>query len=429
MTVRPPGTVPQADPAALVRADGVHRAVYRDPTIFAQEMERIFKATWVFLCHESQVSVPGDYLTLGVGREPVIVVRDEESRLRVLVNRCRHRAAAVCEWEMGNANTFRCQYHGWTYRNDGKLIAVPMPERFGEGVTERLDLLAAPRVESYRGLIFGSFNPLVPSLAEYLGPAARSYVDRFLDQCGDVDLVAHRDAHRIDMFGNWKLQMENGIDGYHGRFTHRSFFGVIQARTGKDVRFASSIGTATSKAFRNGHTAIDPETPSQQPLRDRIASLPDAERLLRDLRSGVGDAEYERLVAVLPGIGINVGIFPNLQLIGIHIRRIEPVSVDRTVVSVRPLLVAGAPAEFNQLRLRYHELFYGPAGFGQPDDFEMFRRVEHGLDDTEDGWLRFERGIDREGDDPENRVGHVSDETPQRGQYRAWRDLMTRGAG
>src|ERR1700745_102462 len=147
MTVRSSGTVLQADPAALVREDRVHREVYRNPAIFAQEMERIFKGTWVFLCHESQVAVPGDYLTLRVGREPVIVVRDEESRLRVLVNRCRHRAAAVCEWEMGNANTFRCQYHGWTYRNDGKLIAVPMPERYDEGVTEGLDFLAAPRVE------------------------------------------------------------------------------------------------------------------------------------------------------------------------------------------------------------------------------------------------------------------------------------------
>ncbi len=145
MTVRPPGTVLEADPAALVREDRVHREVYRNPEIFAQEMERIFKGTWMFLCHESQVAHPGDYITLRVGREPVIVVRDEESRLRVLVNRCRHRAAAVCEWEMGNAKNFRCQYHGWTYGNDGKLIAVPMPERFDEGVTERLDLLAAPR--------------------------------------------------------------------------------------------------------------------------------------------------------------------------------------------------------------------------------------------------------------------------------------------
>jgi benzoate/toluate 1,2-dioxygenase subunit alpha len=413
-------------PADLVREDGVHRQIYRDPEIFAMEMERIFKATWVFLCHESQLVARGDYLTLKIGTEPVIVVRDESGQLRVLVNRCRHRAAAVCEWEVGNAKSFRCQYHGWTYRNDGALIAVPFPERYDEEVNERLGLLAVPRVESYRGLVFASFNPDVPSLTDHLGPGARGYVDRFLDQCGGAELVVHRQAHRIDMHGNWKLQVENGMDGYHGGFTHRSFFSVMQRRTGKSVRYASGLKTASAKAFRNGHAAIDPETTSQQPLVDRIASLPDATRLLGDLRARVGDDECDRLVSVLPGIGINVGIFPNLQLIGIHVRRIEPVSVNRTVVSVRPLLVADAPVEFNRLRLRYHELFYGPAGFGQPDDFEMFDRVERGLDDTEDSWLRFERGIGGEEGIGEDRVGHVSDETPQRGQYRVWAQLMTR---
>jgi nitrite reductase/ring-hydroxylating ferredoxin subunit len=411
--------------ASLVRPDGVHREIYRDREIFALEMDRIFKGTWVFMCHESQVAAPGDFVTMRIGTEPVIVVRDESATLRVLVNRCRHRAAAVCEWETGNTKTFRCQYHGWTYRNDGALVAVPLPERFGDDVTDRLHLLAAPRLEVYRGLVFASFNAEVPRLAEHLGPGALSYVDRFLDQCAGASLVAHPEAHRIDMHGNWKLQVENGIDGYHGGFTHRSFFSVMQRRTGKSVRYASGQKSATARAFRNGHAAIDPETPSQQPLLDRIASLPDAERLLGALRSRV-PAEYDRLVSALPGTGINVGIYPNLQLIGIHLRRIEPLSVDRTVVSVRPLLAADGPPEFNRLRLRYHELFYGPAGFGQPDDFEMFSRVEQGLDDTEDDWLRFERGIDQEVTDDEQRVGHVSDETPQRGQYQAWLELMTR---
>src|ERR1700728_1835745 len=106
------------DPCDLVREAGVHRDIYRDVGVFGLEMERIFKGTCVFLCHESQVAIPGDYLTLRVGMEPVIVVRDEASQLRVLVNRCRHRAAAVCESELGNAKIFRCQYHGWTYRNE-----------------------------------------------------------------------------------------------------------------------------------------------------------------------------------------------------------------------------------------------------------------------------------------------------------------------
>jgi len=418
-----------ATPGALVRDDGVHREIYRDPEIFALEMERIFKQTWVFTAHDSELTGPGDYLTLRIGAEPVVLVRGEDGQVRVLVNRCRHRGAIVCELAAGNAKSFRCQYHGWTYRNDGQLVGVPYPERHSADVRERLGLLALPRVESYRGLIFASFNPGVPPLAEYLGPGVMGYVDRFLDQCLDLPLVAHRQAHRIAMDANWKLQLENGMDGYHAGFTHRSFFDVMQRRTGSSVRYASGLPTATSRAFRNGHCAIDPETASRKPLVTRVATLPEAAERLAALRRGVGDDRYEDFLTGLPGAGINVGIFPNLQLIGIHIRRIEPVSVNRTVVSVRPLMVDGAPDEVNWLRLRYHELFYGPAGFGQPDDFEMFERVEAGLDGTHDGWFRFERGYGREErrDDGDTALGNVTDETPQRGQYRQWATLMTRG--
>jgi phenylpropionate dioxygenase-like ring-hydroxylating dioxygenase large terminal subunit len=417
-------TAPTVD--QLVRDDGVHRDIYRDADVFEREMTRIFKRTWVFMAHESEVPEPGDYVTRTVGREPVVLVRGEDGVLRAVVNRCRHRAALVCEHEAGNAKSFRCQYHGWTYRNDGRLIGVPHPERQTEDVRERLGLVRLPRVESYRGLVFASFNPDVPDLVDHLGPAARGYVDRFLDHCMGLPLVAHQQAHRIAMRGNWKLQVENGLDGYHAGFTHRSFFDVMRRRTGASVRYASGLPTATARAFRNGHAAIDPETKSRKPLIQRVSTLPGAAEKLDAVRAQVGDDKYEEFVGGVTGAGINVGIFPNLQLIGIHIRRIEPVSVGRTVVSVRPLLAPDAPDELNWLRLRYHELFYGPAGFGQPDDFEMFDRVEEGLADTEDGWLRFERGHGEENqvDEGETALGNVTDETPQRGQYRQWRALM-----
>jgi nitrite reductase/ring-hydroxylating ferredoxin subunit len=415
-----------AHPERLVRDDGVRREIYRDAGVFALEMERIFKQTWVYLAHESELGANGDYLTLRVGAEPVVLVRGEDSEVRALVNRCRHRGAIVCEHAAGNAKSFRCQYHGWTYRSDGRLIGVPYPERHRADVRERLGLLALPRVESYRGLIFASFSPDVPALSDHLGAGVTSYIDRFLDQCLGMPLVAHPQAHRIVMRANWKLQLENGLDGYHAGFTHRSFFDVMQRRTGSSVRYASGLPTATSRAFRNGHCAIDPETTSRRPLVTRVATLPEAAERLEALRGEVGDDRYEDYLTGLPGAGINVGIFPNLQLIGIHLRRIEPVSVNRTVVSVPPLLVDGAPDQVNWLRLRYHELFYGPAGFGQPDDFEMFARVEAGVEDTCDPWLRFERGHGEEKilDDGETSLGNVTDETPQRGQYRQWAALM-----
>jgi phenylpropionate dioxygenase-like ring-hydroxylating dioxygenase large terminal subunit len=414
-------------PETLVRDDGVRREIYRDPEVFSLEMERIFKRTWVFMAHESELPAGGDYLTMRIGAEPVVLARGEDDEVRALVNRCRHRGAIVCERAAGNAKSFRCQYHGWTYRNDGLLVGVPYPERHSADVRERLGLIALPRVESYRGLIFASFNPDVPPLADYLGPGAIGYIDRFLDQCLGLPLVAHRQAHRVVMGANWKLQLENGMDGYHGGFTHRSFFDVMQRRLGTSVRYASGLPTATSRAFRNGHCAIDPETTSRKPLMSRVATLPEAAERLALLREEVGDDKYEEFLGGLTGAGINVGIYPNLQLIGIHIRRIDPVSVDQTVVSVRPLLVDGAPEQVNWLRLRYHELFYGPAGFGQPDDFEMFERVEAALGSTDDGWFRFERGLGAEQvvDEGDTTLGNVSDETPQRGQYKQWTALMT----
>ena len=132
----------------------------------------------------------------------------------------------------------------------------------------------------------------------------------------------------------------------------------------------------------------------------------------------MSEAEYEELLDALTGPGLNIGIFPNLQLIGIHIRRIDPIAVDRTVVSVRPLMLDGVPPQLNILRLRYHEMFFGPAGFGQPDDLEMFARVDLGLDDTEDEWIRLGRGYGVEESIDGMQVGNVTDETPQRAQYR-----------
>jgi len=418
--------------SSLVRNDGVHRRVYRDPAVFDAEMENIFKNTWVYLAHESQIPTVGDYLTLPVGREPVILVRSEDETIRALVNRCRHRAALVCEFANGNAKSFRCQYHGWTYANDGSLVGVPIPDRQEENFRERLGLVEMPRVESYRGLIFGSFRDDVPSLVDHLGEGVIFYIDRFLDQAGGRPLTAHRHAHRVDMVGNWKFQMENGLDGYHAGFTHRSFFNVMQERLKKNVRYASSLSTASARSYPNGHSVIDPGTTSTQPLVDRLSTLPNATGLFDQLREEVGDDAFDSYLEQVAGHGINVGVFPNLQLIGIHIRRIEPVAVDRTVVSVRPLIESGGPEAFNQMRLRYHELFYGPAGFGQPDDFEMFERVERGIDDSSAEWLLFERGLNREdvtnGNGAEL-VGAVSDETPQRAQYASWAHLMEIGAG
>src|SRR2546427_6090454 len=109
---------------ALVKEDRVHRRLYTDPAIFEAEMRLIFEQTWVFVGHDSEIAQPGDFKTTYIGRNPVIMSRDRDGQIHVLMNRCMHRGAVVCREERGNTSAFRCSYHGWTYNSRGELVVV-----------------------------------------------------------------------------------------------------------------------------------------------------------------------------------------------------------------------------------------------------------------------------------------------------------------
>src|SRR5262245_33736886 len=116
---------------ALVKDDRVHGRVYTDRVIFAEEMDKIFSRGWVYVGHASEIPQPGDFRVTTIGRQSVIMVRDDDDQVQLLMNRCTHRANAVCQVERGNAKMFRCAYHGWTYRTNGELLGVTYQDRYG----------------------------------------------------------------------------------------------------------------------------------------------------------------------------------------------------------------------------------------------------------------------------------------------------------
>src|SRR5579885_993247 len=176
------------DYRSLVRRDRIDSRLYTDPEVFEAELERIFHRGWVFVGHRSEIPNPGDFRLKRIGRQPVIMVRDQAGSVRLLLNRCRHRGAMVCHLEQGSAKSFRCAYHGWTYKLEGTLAGVTYPEGYATSLRrEEYGLVRVPRMAEYRGFIFGSLSPAGAPLEKYLG-RAREQIDLFvgLSEAGEI---------------------------------------------------------------------------------------------------------------------------------------------------------------------------------------------------------------------------------------------------
>jgi phenylpropionate dioxygenase-like ring-hydroxylating dioxygenase large terminal subunit len=413
------GTV---DYNALVREDRVHSRVYTDNQIFEDEMERVFHQGWVFVGHASEIPERGDYRLAWVGRYPIIMVRGEDGEVRLLSNRCRHRANTVCQLERGNTRFFRCDYHGWMYRNDGGLASVSYPEGYDRSFRkEDYGLIPLPRVANYRGFIFGSIAPAGMSLVEYLGKATEQ-IDLFVDLSPVGEIDARGGIHKYSYRGNWKLQIENSMDGYHPNFVHKTFFGMLGRKGMKTpTRHFGGNSIAVTRDFGHGHVMLD----YRECNRDGqvLNVVQGGEKYREAMVARYGEARAKEIIT---SGGTHLLVFPNLVMIGVQLRVIRPLSPDHTEVYLYPTLLKGVEPELNQWRLRGHESFFGPAGFGAPDDQEMFERMQVGFHNELDPWLILSRGMSRERIEADGtRVGHVTDEVTQRGIWREWKRVMT----
>jgi phenylpropionate dioxygenase-like ring-hydroxylating dioxygenase large terminal subunit len=420
-----------ADYDALVQDDRVHGRVYTDPAIFEDEMDKIFSQGWVYVGHASEIPRPGDFRVTDIGRQSVIMVRADDGEVRLLMNRCVHRANAVCQVERGNAKMFRCAYHGWTYRNNGDLASITYQDRY-DGLFREEDhgLRKAPRMGMYRGFVFGSLSPVGPTLDEHLGPRVKEQIDLFVDlsPAGELDVTAG--VHKYGYRANWKFQVENSMDGYHANFVHQSFFENVRRRTGMNLTdFATSQSLAQTRDLGNGHVMID-FRPYNKAKGTRMAAMMPTTSTGKSYRDALiaqhGQARTEEL---LTARGTHLLVFPNLILIGVQIRIVRPIKIDETEVFLYPALLAGAPHELNVARLRGHEAFYGPAGGGATDDLEMFERNQIGLSAQVDPWLVLARGRQQEYRDVDHSiVGQVTDEVTQRGIWRQWKKVMSQSS-
>ncbi|MCW1932252.1 aromatic ring-hydroxylating dioxygenase subunit alpha [Pararhodobacter zhoushanensis] len=414
-----------SDLDALYSADSkVATAMYEDPDLFAEEMERIFKRTWVWVAHESEFPDKGSFKLSTVGLEPVIVVRDRKDKIHVMVNRCRHRAATVCEVKKGKTSSFQCPYHGWGYGLDGSLRALPYPEQYGDDFDKAQHGLLKLRAESYNGMVFATFNEDAEPLVDFLGPQVCRYIDLFMKQGGGFPIKVLGE-HQFTVPMNWKVQLENTTDGYHFPVVHKSFMQTLDGETNDMFDFLEK-GKGWVEDLGNGHSVmvmipelIDLDDNLDAPIPDRFAEL--AQELRDD---GYPEDQVKKIVRAVGGAGFNLNLFPNVSFSLAFFRVLTPVTVERTDIRHMALGMDGGPAAANRMRLRLHEHFQGPMGFGSPDDAEVWERVQRGTKGGEALPILVNRGLIDEVPGEAGPKGHISAETGMRAAYTMWKRMM-----
>jgi len=422
--------MPPSDIAELVRGEKVHSSVYTDPLIFAREQERLFARAWLYLCHESQIGAPGDFVAARLAGVPVLVVRQRNGAIAALINRCAHRGSAVCLAESGNAPRFRCPYHGWTYGLDGRLMGVPMragyPADFDVGAL-RLEPVA--RLAAYRGFVFGSLAAEGADLAAFLGPMA-SAIDDMVDRAPAGEVEVAGGVHKHGFHGNWKLQMENLQDYAHPAFAHESSNAaarphdrprteleeddIMAANAASDFAWMERAGTA---AYPGGHSYIG-ALPLQQPMPAAAEAAYRAALVARH-----GERRTAEILAVQRHVAI---VYPTLAFQSAlqQIKVIVPVSADYTEVYVYCFRLKGAPPEYHRAAVTFVNTANSPASLILTDDLAIYDRAQRSMKEAP-GWVRFGCGLGR--DVPNNQGGMKGpcySELAMRNQFATWLAYM-----
>lgn len=389
-------------------------ALYSDAAVYARERERVFMgATWNYLALECELRQPGDFKTTFVGDVPVIVVRDADGSINAFENRCVHRGALVCLERFGSAKALTCVYHAWSYDLKGKLRGVAfqngvkgaggMPPEF-----RRDDHRLRPlKVECFAGLVFGSFDPAMKPVAEYLGPEIAERVRRVLPK--PVKVLGYLTQV---LRNNWKLYIENVKDSYHASILHLFFTtfkinrlsqtgGIIVDDSGAHHVSYSKLGKEAADrdydaaALRSDHDAFGLKDPTLLAGRDEF-----------------GDGVTLQILTVFPTL-----VLQQIQN-SLVVRQVLPKGLDRTEIVWTYYGFEDDDAALAAMRLKQSNLV-GPAGYISMEDGAVGAFVQRALPGAGEDSAVVMMG----GSGAESQPTRAT-ETSVRGFWKAYRGLM-----
>jgi len=213
--------------------------VYYDPEYFRVEMARLIRPSWQIVCHASDIPGTGDWRTLEILGESIIVIRGDDGMARAFANVCRHRGSRLVDGEAGCAKRLTCPYHAWTYAADGRLLAVPAREDY-PGLDQSALGLVPVEMESWRGFLFVRLEGGGPSVAEMMAPYEAEVAPHDFEALEAIGRITLRPR---DV--NWKNVADNYSDGLHIKVAHpgltRLFGGDYRIEAGPHVDRMSGV--------------------------------------------------------------------------------------------------------------------------------------------------------------------------------------------
>lgn len=376
----------------------VARRSFVDPEILKDEYRTIFEKCWLYLGHESELAKPGDFVSRTVAKRSLLFARDAKGHINAFFNACPHRGAQVCRERKGNAKSFQCFYHGWVFGSDGRLKSQPGNESYPDDFNAdgSANLVAVPRIDSYRGFWFICFDRDVQSLADYLA-GAKEWIDIVADQSeAGMTLVGGTQEYQIR--ANWKLLTENSIDGYHAINTHATYVDYLKNSQGSmsPVPFEG-----TGYDLGNGHAVIEYRAPWGRPVAQWIPMWGEEGRVELDkvhtrLVERFGQARADRIAFS----NRNMFIFPNLvinDIMAITVRTYFPTAPDAMQVMGWALAPTEESAWARKYRLSNFLEFLGPGGFATPDDVEALEQCQRGFENMREApWSDISKGMKKE---------------------------------
>lgn len=355
----------------------VKHSIFNDESLYELEKKRIFNRTWTFLGHASEIPDPGDYVIRDYCDNSIILIRDEEGEIHALFNACRHQGMKLCQTDQGNASHFRCPYHGWTYKNSGELIGVPLEKRaYGEGGVDHdeLALQPVPQYDTYNDLIFVCLDEDAEPLEEYLG-----------EYTFYLDLYTNRSSEGMEVYGpqkrtvnaNWKLGVVNSMsDHYHAITTHQSI-----SKT--EIKQGGGGGLGTKDRY---HIHAGPGGLEWNQDADYFNELyPDD--VLESMQAALTEEQW-KLMTESGFKPTNSSIMPNLSLLNsqiyidedlevpmTYVRCWLPLGPDKSQLMNWVIVEKDAPEEFKKNSKRAFAATFGSSGMFEQDDINNWSTI------------------------------------------------------